>query len=108
MALISSFSPSIAGTAPTYGNAASGDTAEVGAGLWLVVRNDDAASKTVTIATPGLLTTGDPYPDKAYTVAAGGEAWIPLIADYRDPSDGLAHITWSATTSVTRAVVRMR
>lgn len=108
MALITAFSPSIAGTAPTFNAAAANDTAEVGVGLWLIVRNDDVADKTVTIATPGLLTTGDAYPDKAYTVTAGTEAWIPLLADYRDPSDGLAHITWSATTSVTRAVVRMR
>lgn len=108
MALITAFSPSIAGTAPTFNAAAANDTAEVGAGLYLIVRNDDASSKTATIATPGMLTTGDAYPDKVYTVAAGAEAWIPLIADFRDQTDGLAHITWSATTSVTRAVVRMR
>jgi len=108
MALISSFSPSKVGTAPTFGNAAANDTAEVGVGLWLIVKNASAGEVDFTIATPGLLTTGDAYPDKVYTVAAGAEAWVPLIADYRDPTDGYAHITWESTTSVTRAVVRMR
>lgn len=108
MALIASFSPSIAGTAPAFNNAAANDTAEVGVGLWLIVKNGSGAEVDVTLATPGFLTTGDAYPDKVYPVAASGEKWIPLLADYRDPTDGYAHITWESTTSVTRAVVRMR
>lgn len=107
MALISPFSPSATGTPPTYGAAAAADTANVGAGLWLIVKNGDVASKTATITTPATLATGDAYPDKVYTISAGAEAWIPLLSDYRDPVTGTAAITWSATTSVTRAVVRM-
>lgn len=107
MSLIPTFSPSVAGGAPNYTAAAAGDTAPVGPGLVLIVKNASGSSVTVTLATPATLPTGDAYPDKVYTVAATtGEQWIPLIADYRDPTDGSAHISYSATTSVTRAVVR--
>jgi hypothetical protein len=98
---------SIAGTAPTFAAAAAGDTAECGSGVFLVVKNTDAAPMTVTVATPGTLETGDAYPDKQYTVAAtNGERWIPMLPLYRDPTDRLAHLTYSATTNVTRAVVK--
>lgn len=103
MALISTFSPALAGTPPTYGAAAAGDT--VKPGDILVVKNGSGAGITVTFATPGSLPTGDDYPDKAYTVAAGAEAWIPVLPAYTDPADRLAHITWSATASVTRAAI---
>jgi hypothetical protein len=107
MALIETFSPSIAGTAPDYDPAASGDTAEVGPGLWLIVKNG-GSSMTATLATPGNVVTGDAIPDKVYTVPGSGEAWIPLLEAYRDATDQYAHITWSTLTSVTRAVVRVR
>jgi len=95
------------GTAPTFAAAAAGDTAEVDPANTLIVKNGSASAVTVTVVTPGTLTTGDPYPDKAYSVAAGGERWIPLIDAFRDPANnGQAAITYSATASVTRAVVR--
>lgn len=107
MAQISTHSVTVTGGAPTFQAAASGDTAAVGTDYVLVVKNGDASSHTVTIATPGNLATGDAYPDKAYTVAAGGEQWVPLLSLYADPSDGLAHISYDATTSVTVAVVKI-
>lgn len=103
VALITTFSPAVAGTPPTYGAAAAGDT--VRPGTTLVVKNGSASSITATLVTPGNLRTGDAYPDKQYTVAAGAEAWIPVLSDYADPTDGLARVNWSATTSVTRAAV---
>lgn len=107
MALITTFTPTVAGTAPTFSAAASGDTAKCGTGYWLVAKNTNVASRTVTIAVPGNLATGDAYPDKVYTLAADtGEQWIPLLREYADPTDGEAHLTWSATTGVTRAVVK--
>lgn len=105
MALISTHQPTVAGTAPVYTAAAANDTAPVGDGYKLLVRNTNAATRTVTIAVPGNLVTGDAYPDKIYTVAAlTGELCIPLLREYADPADGLAHLTWSATTDVTRIV----
>lgn len=107
MALIATHNITTVGTPPTFAPAAVGDTATVGDRFFLVVRNADATSKTVTLTTTGNLATGDAYPDKAYTILAGAEAWIPLgLREYRDASDGLAHIAYSATTSVTRALVR--
>lgn len=110
MALIATQTLSVAGTAPTFAACAALDTCEIGDGVsrFLEVRNGDASSHTVTIATPATLATGDAYPDKVYTVPATGEVRIPLIKDYRDATDGYAHLTYSATTSMTRAVVSFR
>jgi hypothetical protein len=106
MAEITAFQPTAAGGAPTFAAAAAGDTAKVGDGYVLVVRNDDATSKTVTITVHGNLPTGVAYPDTPYTVEAGTEEWIPLPRLYSDPADGLADIVYSALTSVTRALVK--
>lgn len=95
------------GTAPTYAAAAAADTAKTGSGLTLIVKNASGAPITVTLVTPGNLGTGDAIPDKVYTVAATtGERWIPLLDLYADPTTGTAAVNYSATTSVTRAVVR--
>lgn len=106
MGQIPVYTPSAAGTAPLLTAAANGDTAPIGRGYVLRVKNGDASSHTVTITTPGTLGSGASYPDKAVTVAAGAEAWIPLIDDYRDPADQQAHIAYDALTSVTRVVQR--
>ncbi|GAA4439379.1 hypothetical protein [Phytohabitans houttuyneae] len=107
MAEIQPFTVTIAGGAATYNAAASGDTAKCGPGYFLHAKNANAASRTVTIAVPGNTAWGEPNPDKVYTLAAdSGEQMIPLLDEYKDPSDGLAHFTWSATTGVTRAVIK--
>ena len=110
MALITTFVPGTAGTAPTYGSAASGDTCECSAGQstthYLIVKNGSGASITCTITGQKPLESGATYPDKVYTVAAGGEAWIPLLNVWRNATTLVASLTWSATASVTRAVVR--
>lgn len=95
------------GAAPAFAAAAAGDTAECDPANVLIVKNGSAGSINVTVATPGNLPTGDAYPDKVYAVAAGAERWIPLVDAFRDPAqNGQAVISYSATASVTRAVVR--
>lgn len=108
MALIPTQTIKVDGTAPTFAAAAAGDTARVGAHLVLIVKNASGAPITVTLATPGNLATGDAIPDKQYSVAATtGERWIPLLENYADTTQSnQAVITYSATTSVTRAVVQ--
>ena len=107
MALIATQSVTVAGTAPTFAAAAAGDTARVGSHLTLIVKNASGGSITVTMVYPGNLPTGDAIPDKVYTVpATTGEQWIPLLQQYADPTTGTASITYSATASVTRAVVQ--
>jgi hypothetical protein len=104
MATLDTYRATVAGSAPAFTAASAGGDSVRPQGT-LIVRNDSAGAVTVTIATPGTLPTGDAYPDKAYTVAAGGEAWILILPDYRDRADGLAHVTYSATASVTVAHV---
>lgn len=100
---IANFSvPVLAGTPPTFTAPAASETAQVGSTL--IVKNASAAAITVTMVTPGNLPTGDAYPDRAYTVAAGAEAWIPVLSEYRNTA-GVAAVTFSATASVTVASI---
>jgi hypothetical protein len=104
MAIANYTVPFIAGTPPTFAAPSASDTAQIG--TTLIVKNGSGASITVTMTTPGTLGTGDAYPDKAYTVTAGAEAWIPVLADYRNTA-GVAAVTFSAVTSVTAATVSL-
>lgn len=73
---------------------------------FLIVVNGDGASKTVTLSTPGTI-YGQAIPDVPFVVPAGATKVIPLSPSrYNDPSTGLTTISYSATTSVTAAVVR--
>ena len=98
--------PSFAGLNLALGNAASGDTAKCGPGYKLIVNNASGASVDVTIAVPGNTSYGVAAPDKVVTVPASQMWAIPLLDVYKDPSDGMAHISWQSTTSVTRAVLK--
>jgi hypothetical protein len=96
----------LSGAMPAFATPALSDTAEVGAVL--IVKNGSASPITVTMVTPATLPTGDPYPDKAYTVAASGEAWIPVLPEYAKVGDRRhADVTFSSVTTVTAAVVRL-
>jgi hypothetical protein len=100
---IANFSvPVLAGTPPTFSAPSASDTVQVGSTL--IVKNGSGASITVTMVTPGNLPTGDAYPDRAYTVTAGAELWIPVLSEYRN-SAGVAAVTFSAVTSVTAASI---
>lgn len=86
---------------------AGGDKAPVNDRGALVFRNGDASSKTVTMVVPGNNIDGEPNPDKAYVVPAGGQAVIgPLVARYGNPADtNLIAFTYSAVTSCTVQLV---
>ncbi|MFC7892684.1 hypothetical protein [Streptomyces sp. NPDC057381] len=83
-----------------------GDDCATGAGVLLLVKNDDVASHTVTLVTPGTV-NGLAIADRPIVVAAGAEVAIPVTTDYRAPSTGRASITYDAVTSVTVAVIRV-
>lgn len=85
--------------------AGGGDSAPVGAGLFLVVRNADAAPHTATIATPGKK-NGHAIADATLTVAAGDTGLIPLTNVFRGANDRAA-ITYDGVTSVTVAVIKL-
>lgn len=95
----------VAGTAPTFNAATASDTFNPGG--FAVYKNGSGAPITVTVVIPGNLASGDAYPDKAYVVAAGGEAWIPLLSGYQDSSTGLITITASGVTSLTSAAAAL-
>lgn len=95
--------PRADGAPPTFAAPAASETIQMGS--ILIVKNASAGAVTVTLATPGSLPTGADYPDKAYSVAAGAEVWIPTIEAYRDHAAGGAVATFSATTSVTAAAI---
>jgi hypothetical protein len=109
MAALSTFSLVNAGTAPTFAAASTSDTAQVGNGgnIFVVYKNTDSSSKTVTVTVAGNNEYGQPNPDPAYTVAATtGEVWIPLRKAY-DDGTGRATLTLSNATGVTVAVVKV-
>ncbi|MGH8571196.1 MAG: hypothetical protein ACREX8_01295 [Gammaproteobacteria bacterium] len=84
-----------------------GDKVNPGNGVGVHVKNDHATNPTnVTIATPGTV-DGNLIADRVVTVAATTAQFIAVPDLYRNPTDGLADITWSATTTVTFAVVRI-
>lgn len=83
------------GSAPTLAAANATDTAQVGNGLntFLVYRNTGSAgSATATITPPGKTSYGVNLPPKVITIAASGEAWVPLRREYADET-GRATIT---------------
>ncbi|MFZ4143389.1 hypothetical protein ACOZDZ_22055 [Streptomyces griseoincarnatus] len=107
MAALSTTVAPLTGAAVTYTAAAGGgDTCQTGAGVLLLVKNDDASSHTVTLVTPGTV-NGLAIADRAIAVAAGTEVAIPVTSDYRNPATGRASITYDGVTDVTVAVVRV-
>jgi hypothetical protein len=97
-----------AGTAPTMSAANLTDYAVIGNGHNSFVRvlNGGGTSVTVTVAVPFATNdNGVAIPAYVVTVAAAAEKWIPLRHSY-DNMDGTgAHLTYSAITSVTSALV---
>jgi hypothetical protein len=110
VAAIVVFSPSVDGTPPTPGAAAAADTAipgDKGRPNVLVVGNTSGSPVTVTIVTPGNLVSGVAFPDVQYTVpATTGFQWIPILYEYADPTTGTVAVNYSATTNVTRYLIR--
>jgi hypothetical protein len=76
-----------------------GDSAPVGPGRFLIVKNADASSHTVTIITPGLV-AGLAIGDATVVVPAGKLSVIPLPRLFAG-ADGRASITYDAVTTVT-------
>ena len=106
MAEIPVRTPTVDGINMALANAAASDTAKVGPGYTLLVNNGSGAEVDVTITVPGNTAWNAAQPDKVIDVPAGQLWSIPLHDFYADPSDGLAHIAWESTTSVTRIVLK--
>lgn len=98
--------PDIDGLEATF-HAASAGGDKVPPGSLLEVVNGDASDKTVTLVTPGTA-YGQPIGDQAVVVTAGERRHILIPNEGFTGSDGLVSLTWSAVTSVTFAVLRVR
>lgn len=105
-ALTTAVMPLTGGTIAYTPAAGGGDTCATGAGVLLLVKNGDASSHTVTLATPGTV-NGLAIADRQIPVPAGAELGIPVTNDYRDPATGRASITYDGVTSVDVAVIRV-
>lgn len=104
MATVATQNPTVGGTSPTVATASAGGD-KIQPGTRLHIHNGNAASTTVTIATPGTV-DGLAVADRTFTVPNGtfptNFGVIDVPSDiYRNPSDGLVDITWSVTASVT-------
>lgn len=98
----------IGGTAVTLAAAsAGGDKVAPNANGALMVRNGDAAAKTVTIVVPGNTKYGQPDPDVSVVVAAGATAMVGPFPQDLAGVDGLVSVTYSAVTSVTVGAVQI-
>ncbi|MGW2547495.1 hypothetical protein ACWC5I_43130 [Kitasatospora sp. NPDC001574] len=79
---------------------AGGDTAPTGPNRFLVIKNGDASSHIVTVATPGTV-NGLAVADAVVTVPAGAVWQIPLGGVFAGATARRANITYDAVTSVT-------
>lgn len=98
-----------AGTKPTFSAATTTDTTTIGNGTntFVVYKNADTSSHTLTITVAGTTSYGVAMPQKTVTIPANtGEVWVPLRKAY-DDGTGIAHLGLDAATSVTVAVVQV-
>lgn len=101
MATLSTQSIDQDGHAPTYAAAAvGGDKVVPGAGSFIHVKNGDSTPTDVILVTPGTVSSL-PVGDQTVTVPNGAERMIAVADIYRNPSDGLASITYSKVASLT-------
>jgi hypothetical protein len=109
MALLQPQVVTIAGTAPTYSAAAASTTVPCGEHIFLHVKNTNGSSMTVTLTATAKV-RGQGAADTVVTVpATTGDKMIgPIPAElFANPADGTCAVTYSSTTSVTVALIRI-
>ncbi|WP_033818885.1 hypothetical protein [Kitasatospora sp. MBT63] len=85
--------------------AGGGDSAPVGPGRFLAVKNGDSGSHTVTVVAPGTV-SGLAVADATVTVAAGKTSLIPLPRLFAG-TNGRAAITYDGVTNVSVGVFEL-
>lgn len=108
MATVGTQNPGTAGATPTMVAASAGGD-KVAPGVRLLVVNGAGASINLTLATP-FTKDGLALADRVIAVPNGTFPANAKVIDvpsdlYQDPADGLCSLAWSATTSVTFAVL---
>lgn len=96
------------GLEPSYTAAiADGHSFENNGRVFIHVKNGDAASKDITIQTPGTV-DGLAVADRVVSVPADEERMIgPFAPSQYNQSDGSVYVDYSAITSVTIAAIEM-
>lgn len=112
MALLATQTPTQAGglLAPTFSAANASDTFVPDGATFIYCKNTNAATRTITLTTPGT-TRGLAIADPVNTIGAttGELVFGPLPADlYADPTTGLGTVTPSATAGVSYAVIKLQ
>lgn len=107
MTLLAAQTVKITGTTPTYSAVTSSDTVKYrGENQFLIVKNGSGGSVNVTVVVPGSK-YGQANPDVVVAVPASGERWIgPFHNDMAD-ADNIITINYSATTTITHALVQV-
>jgi hypothetical protein len=109
MATLTPQTPTLTGITPSYAAAAGGgDQVQCSDRLFLHVKNTNAATRTVTVATPNNV-EGLAISDVSVVVGATtGDVMIgPLKASLFADANGFAQITYSATTNLTVAAIQV-
>lgn len=109
MATLTTQVVALAGLAPVYSAAAAGSKIVCGERTFFHVKNTAGSTMTVTIGSTAKV-RGQAAADVVITVpATTGDMMIgPIVSDlFAGATDGLAAVTYSSTTSVTAAVIRI-
>lgn len=96
------------GLAATYNAADAGLTERVPPGVLLHIKNTNAATRDLGIVTRDIVDGDLVVTNASVTIpATTGERFVrvPTSDFFRDPSDGLVGLTWTANTGVTFAVI---
>jgi phage tail sheath gpL-like len=93
------------GTTATYSAVNVSETVNPDDRVVLHVKNANASPTNVTVVVPGT-TWGQANPDIVVAVANATEKFVK-IPNVPDPTTGLITVTYSVTTSVTAALVRV-
>lgn len=109
MPLLTPQAVSLAGTTPTYAAATGSTTVPCGERNFLHVKNSAGSSMTVTLTSTATV-RGQSAADVIVTVPAttGDKLIGPLPAElFANPASGACAVTYSSTTSVTVALLRI-
>lgn len=104
MALYTTQSITDNGVTATYGAVTSSDTFVPGLHTFLHVKNGGASSITVTLPIP-ITVDGQAVTSRTATIGAGLDMMFAIPATVYSTSGGTGTVTYSATTSVTAAVL---
>lgn len=74
--------------------------------MFLHVKNTSGASITVTLVDPGLTPSGSAATNPTISVPAAGERMIFINPSLMSPVSGTIQVNFSATASVTAALIR--